>query len=369
MHIVVTGSDGFLGKNLRFKLQEKGYHDVTCISRQTDEARRLAAILGADIIFHLAAVNRPESEIEFETGNAQFTETLCKILLSQSRSIPIVFASSSQAVLQNAYGVSKRKAEIALEYYGEESGAPVFIFRLPNVFGKWSRPNYNSAIATFCNNIARGLPIKVNDHDAPLELVYIDDVVDAFLSIFDNDGAGGFRSVEPKYQTTVGQVADIIRSFAESRTSLVIPEVGTGLVRALYSTYVSHLPVESFAYQVPIHADPRGTFSEILKTAHCGQFSYFTAHPGVTRGEHYHHSKTEKFAVIRGKARFHFRHIQTEERYEIDVVGGDGYCVETVPGWAHAITNVGDDELIVMLWANEIFDKTNPDTIAVKVVP
>lgn len=369
MRIVLTGSDGFIGANLSVRLREAGYNDVVGVTRNTSQEQFEAAIASAEFVFHLAGVNRPKSEDEFASGNAGFTEALCSMLAARGVAVPIVFASSTQAVMPNAYGRSKLAAEDALLRYGRESGSPVHLFRLTNVFGKWARPNYNSAVATFCHNIARDLPITVNDPAAKLRLIYIDDVADAFLSLLKSPLVeSGLVEAGPVYETTVGEVSSVIKSFKDSRSSLVIPPVGTGLVRALYSTYVSYLPPEAFAYQVPIYGDPRGSFAEVLKTPDCGQFSYFTAHPGITRGEHYHHSKTEKFVVIRGLARFRFRHILTGELREIDVRGGDGYSVETVPGWAHDITNIGEDELIVMLWANEIFDRARPDTIAMKVL-
>lgn len=254
--------------------------------------------------------------------------------------------------------------------YSGDTGAPVFLFRLTNVFGKWSRPHYNSAVATFCHQIARGLPITINDSAALLRLLYIDDAVNAFVRLLGSrDTPGGYLDPGPVYDTTVGEIAQMLREIAESRTSLVTPRVGVGLVRALYSTYVSFLPPELFDYKVPCHVDSRGVFVEMLKTPDCGQFSYFTANPGVTRGEHYHHSKTEKFLVIQGTARFGFRHIRTGQMHDLVVRGGDGRIVETVPGWTHNITNTGDSELIVMLWANEIFDRERPDTIALKVAP
>jgi UDP-2-acetamido-2,6-beta-L-arabino-hexul-4-ose reductase len=225
-------------------------------------------------------------------------------------------------------------------------------------------------VATFCHSIARGQPITVNDPAAPLRLVYVDDVVAAFVGLLEHPGRpGGHTEVEPVYETTVGAVANAIRSFPESRQTLVTPAVGEGLLRALHATYLSFLPTDDFAYSVPVHGDPRGVFVEMLKTADSGQFSYFTAHPGITRGEHYHHTKTEKFMVIRGTASFGFRNVDTGETAEIIVTGGEGRIVETVPGWAHNVTNIGGDELICMLWANEIFDRANPDTIAAKVSP
>jgi UDP-2-acetamido-2,6-beta-L-arabino-hexul-4-ose reductase len=284
----------------------------------------------------------------------------------------LVLASSVQATQDNPYGQSKLAAEAAVRAYGQAQGAPFHIFRLPNVFGKWARPNYNSAVATFCHNVARGLPIVVNESAPPLSLVYVDDVVQAFadcLAMPAQAENSGFSEVTPVYTSSVGEVARAIQGFAESRSTLVSPRVGSGFVRALYSTYISYLPPESFGYAVPRHTDVRGEFVEMLKTPDAGQFSYFTAHPGVTRGEHYHHTKTEKFLVLKGTAHFGFRHIVTGERHELITRGGEAQIVETVPGWTHNITNVGDDEMIVMLWANEIFDRERPDTIAMKVKP
>jgi UDP-2-acetamido-2,6-beta-L-arabino-hexul-4-ose reductase len=369
MRIVITGADGFIGANLRVRLRELGKSDIVGITRNSRGEDLVAALAGADFVFHLAGVNRPKTEAEFASGNLGFTEQLCEALAASGRNIPVAFSSSIQATLENAYGRSKRAAEEALLRYSSQTGSPVYFFRLPNVFGKWARPNYNSAVATFCYNVAYGIPITVNDPAAKLRLIYIDDVIDGFLRCLENLGHGaGQVESGPIYDTTVGVVADIMRRFSECRTTLLSPPAGVGLIRALYATYVSYLPTDAFAYQVPQYSDPRGTFAEVLKTPDCGQFSYFTAHPGVTRGEHYHHTKTEKFIVIRGQARFGFRQIETGQRYDIVVNGGEGTVVETIPGWAHDITNVGFDELIVMLWANEVFDRARPDTISMKVV-
>lgn len=280
----------------------------------------------------------------------------------------MVYTSSTQAELNNDYGLSKRGAENALLQLSKQHGIPVYIFRLPNVFGKWCKPNYNSAIATFCYNVARGLPIQVNDPSAPLTLVYVDDVVERFLQLMDGADAAvdanGFSTISPQYTTTVGIVAEKIATFKGSRETLMTDRVGVGLLRALYSTYLSYLPVELFTYAVPMHGDPRGVFVEMLKTHDSGQFSYFTAHPGITRGGHYHHTKTEKFLVIKGDARFKFCHMLTGETHELTTTGDKPEIVETVPGWTHDITNVGNDEMVVMLWANEIFDRSRPDTFA-----
>jgi UDP-2-acetamido-2,6-beta-L-arabino-hexul-4-ose reductase len=370
MRLLITGIDGFIGKNLRVRLQELGYTDIIGITEESTQEDLQQAASHTDFVFHLAGVNRPKDPGDFEKGNARFTERLCSVLASLGYPVPIVFSSSVQALLDNPYGRSKHAAEEFLLRHGRETGAPIYLFRLTNVFGKWCRPNYNSAVATFCHNIARGLPITVHDPASPLFLIYIDDVIDAFLELLQPPPREqGYMEAGPVHETTVGEVAEILYSFSMSRTSLVSPPVGTGLYRALHATYLSHLPPEAFSYQVPRYTDARGEFAEMLKTPNCGQFSYFTAMPGITRGEHYHHSKTEKFLVIRGSARFQFRNIDTQGRFELSTHGGEGRIVETVPGWTHNITNIGKDELIVMLWANEIFDRARPDTIAMQVEP
>ena len=296
---------------------------------------------------------------------------VCDVTTATGKKVPVIYTSSTQAGHDNPYGLSKLAAEGALQTAALSHGIPVHIFRLPNVFGKWCKPNYNSAVATFCHNIARDLPITINDPAALLALVYVDDVIQAFAALIDNMdvpvGADGFASIAPQYVTTVGELARQIKSFKDSRDTLMTDSVGTGMVRALYATYVSYLPTESFAYKVPQYGDPRGVFVEMLKTADSGQFSYFTAHPGITRGGHYHHSKTEKFLVIKGQARFRFRHMQTGQTHELNTSGETPQIVETVPGWTHDITNIGAEEMIVMLWANEIFDRARPDTFACPV--
>ena len=370
--ILITGANGFVGKNLQLHLSERKDVQVRCFTRANTVDELPALLDGADFVFHLAGVNRPQDPAAFVVGNAGLTQALCtalaQVAITTGRKVPVVFASSIQAAQDNAYGQSKRAAEDALFALQHEYGVPVHVFRLPNVFGKWARPNYNSAVATFCHNTARGLPITVNDPAASLTLVYVDDVVQRFIHLLDGADAAldaaGFATVAPQYSTTVGALAAQIQAFKESRNNLVTERVGTGLVRALYSTYVSYLPVEEFAYTVPQHGDARGVFVEMLKTPDCGQFSYFTAHPGITRGGHYHHSKTEKFLVIKGCARFKFRHMHTGETHTLDTSGEQAQVVETVPGWTHDITNIGSDELVVMLWANEIFDRERPDTFA-----
>lgn len=364
MRIVVTGAKGFIGKNLCVMLREHGYEDVVEIDRDTTSEQTTHALAEADFVYHLAGINRPKTEAEFQEGNADFTDFVVEQLKASGRKTPLVVSSSTQAVQGNAYGQSKRSAEQSVEQYGQESGASFYIYRFPNVFGKWCRPNYNSFVATFCYNTLNDLDITINDPKAPVTLVYIDDVCRSLIALLDGTEPSGAKAVSPEFPTTVGEVADLLRAFKESRDNLVTEDVGTGLVRALYSTYLSYMSPEQFSYTIPSYGDERGVFSEMLKTKQAGQFSFFTAHPGITRGGHYHHSKNEKFLVLKGKARFKFEHIGTGERYELETEGCAPQIVETVPGWSHGITNVGDEEMIVMLWANEIFDREAPDTFA-----
>lgn len=368
MKVLVTGADGFIGKNLVAHLNQQPAIEVLRFVRGDTVADLVANVAQADFVFHLAGVNRPKEEIEFEQGNRDLTSALSDALRETGRKVPVVYSSSIQAEHDNAYGASKRGAEEVLCKLAELTGQPVYIYRLPNVFGKWCRPNYNSVVATFCHNISHDLPIQVNDPSAVLRLVYVDDVISAFLLHLSGECQGvKYSRVEPVYETTVGQLAEQLQAFKRSRASMVTEPVGSGLVRALYSTYISYYQPTQFAYPLVKHEDQRGVFVEMLKTPDCGQFSYFTAHPGVTRGGHYHHTKTEKFLVIKGKARFGFRHINTGATYEYFTSGEVAEVVETVPGWSHDITNVGDDEMVVMLWANEIFDRQRPDTVASKV--
>ena len=372
MKVLITGANGFVGKNLQLHLAERKDVQVVCFTRDDDVAQLPALLQGVDFVFHLAGVNRPQDPQEFVSGNVDLTQALCHavgaVADATGKPAPIIYTSSAQAGRDNPYGQSKRGAEEALQAAARSHRVPVHIFRLPNVLGKWCKPNYNSVVATFCHNIARGLPIQVNDPAAPVTLVYVDDLVERFVQLMDGADAAvdadGFASASPQYTTTVGELARQFQVFKDSRVTLMTERVGTGLMHALYATYVSYLPVELFAYTVPSHADPRGVFVEMLKTPDCGQFSYFTAHPGITRGGHYHHSKTEKFLVIKGQARFKFRHMQTGHCHELVTTGEKAEVVETVPGWTHDITNIGSDEMVVMLWANEVFDRPHPDTFA-----
>jgi UDP-2-acetamido-2,6-beta-L-arabino-hexul-4-ose reductase len=370
--ILVTGANGFIGKNLVVRLNELEKITVSTFVRGDDMARLPQLVAQADAVVHLAGENRPADESAFSEVNAGLTSALCVAIQREcataGRHVPLVLTSSTQAERDNPYGRSKLAAEGAAKALTEATGNPCLIFRLPGVFGKWCKPNYNSVVATFCHNLARDLPIQINDPDVSVRLVYIDDVVAALLAALQAPAPGCLlATVTPEYTITLGEMAAQIRAFADCRTTLMSERVGAGLVRALYATYVSYLPNEKFSYQVQQHDDPRGVFVEMLKTPDSGQFSYFTAHPGITRGGHYHHTKTEKFLVIKGEALFRFRHLLTGELVELRTSGTAPQVVDTIPGWAHDITNVGDDEMIIMLWANENFDRKKPDTVPSKV--
>lgn len=364
MRVLVTGADGFIGKHLFLHLNEMGFHDIVKFIRQ-DCPDKLPDILNSvDWVIHLAGENRPQDKTDFELGNAVLTEALCEAIKKTGKNIPLIFTSSTKAANDCNYGRSKLKAEASILSLKKQTGNDVYITRLPNVFGKWCRPNYNSAVATFCHNIARGLPININEAEAPIDLIFIEDVIKQMVAlIFSKPSIDTFLVPSPVYSTTVGALADYIRSFHESRKNLFVEQIGSGFLRALYSTYVSYLPTESFSYPLGHHQDERGTFVEILKTKCSGQISFFTAHEGVTRGGHYHHSKTEKFVVIQGHARFRFRNVVTNAFHEIFTSNKKFEIVETIPGWAHDVTNVGSGELVCVLWANEIFDNENPDTV------
>jgi UDP-2-acetamido-2,6-beta-L-arabino-hexul-4-ose reductase len=368
MNVLVTGANGFIGKNFILSLRDQEHINVITFTREDSYEDLPAKLECVDWVFHLAGTNRPECEDDFYTGNAVLTEMIAKAIRASGRVIHLVFTSSIQVEVENAYGSSKLSAEKTLFQLKKDIGNEVYIYRLPNVFGKWARPNYNSVVATFCHNLIRDIPIKINDPSAIIRLVYIDDVVSSFIALLSGgDLASSHKNtfsvnVEPEYSLTVGALAQQIERFKASRISMITEPVGTGLVRCLYSTYVSYLPTNYFNYTVQQHEDERGMFVEMLKTSNAGQFSFFTAYPGVTRGGHFHHSKTEKFLIIKGNACFRFRHMLTGEYYEIYTSGEQSEIVETVPGWSHDVTNVGNDDLICMLWANEIFDRDNPDT-------
>lgn len=366
MKVLVTGSEGFVGKNLIARLRERKDVQILEFNRKHSVKDLATLVSEADVIFHMAGINRPKDPKEFTEGNLNLTQELVQLLEQKSKSTQVIFSSSTQAEKDNDYGRSKSAAEDALLKIKDKHS--ISIYRLPNVFGKWCKPNYNSAVATFCHNLANNIPIKIHDASVALKLVYIDDVISGFFTHFTEvKKTGEYCEIKPVYQTTVGELADHLRNIQQSRVTGVTCPVGEGFYRCLHATYLSYLKPEQFSYGLTRYADPRGVFVEFLKTKDSGQFSFFTAGIGITRGGHYHHTKTEKFLVLQGKARYYFRHIMTDEFYEVTVTAEESKVVETIPGWSHDITNVGDNELIVMLWANEIFDREKPDTIAWRV--
>ena len=371
MRVLITGADGFVGNNLRLRLHERKDVEVRTFNRNNKIVELAQLVDGVDFIFHLAGVNRPQDQAEFTSGNSKLTDVICRVVKDKGCKARLIYASSTQAKINNQYGISKRQAELSLQSLACNKSLQVYIFRLPNIFGKWCKPNYNSAVATFCYNIARGLPVQIHDPNAIITLVYIDDVVDRFLSLFDGGDRvqddDGFEIVPTQYTLSVGELVSQIMAFHESRESLMTGRVGAGLLRALYATYISYLPPNEFSYDLKRHVDQRGSFAEVFKTPDCGQFSYFTAYPGVTRGSHYHHTKTEKFLVVKGTALFRFRHMMTSEMYELEASSDYPKIIETIPGWTHEITNIGKEEMVVMLWANENFDSTKPDTYEYQV--
>ena len=363
MRILVTGANGFIAKNLIIRLKEKGITQIDTFLRSDNENRLQELVMQADLIFHLAGENRPQDPGEFEKNNVQLTQNLCRFIAESGRRIPVIFTSSAQAVGDTPYANSKVKAEEVLSSLANSHQNPVTIFRLPGVFGKGCKPNYNSVVATFCHNIAHDLPIEIHDPNRLVKLVYLDDVLERMMAAMSyQEKERQYLEIQPQYDISLGDLAHQIQLFKESRNTLLTPGVGNGLVRALYATYLSYLSPNQFSYSLPVSADPRGRFVEMLKTADSGQFSFFTAFPGVTRGGHYHHSKTEKFLVVQGEALFTFRNLFTDETYEIRTSGAKPEIVETIPGWVHAITNSGQTELIALLWANEIFNRERPDT-------
>lgn len=370
--VLVTGADGFVGKNLVLRLFETSQYQVIKFVRGNELFELTEMVLAADAVIHLAAENRPKSDFAYEEVNVGLTKLICETVKEKfsktNRHTPIIFASSTQAELDNPYGRSKLSAEKHLRALSKSTGNPCIVYRFPGIFGKWCKPNYNSVVSTFCYNLARNIPIKINDPHTTVSLAYIDDVLEGILNSLVNFNPGFSKAkVRPVYTVTLEKLAAQIRCFSKSRNNLIIGSVGSGFDRALYATYISFLPKNQFVYSVPSNKDHRGAFVEMLKTPNCGQFSYFTANPGLTRGSHYHHTKTEKFLVINGNALFRFRNILTNEIVEARTSGKTPEIVDTIPGWAHEITNVGDDELFVLLWANENFDLQKPDTFQCSV--
>ncbi len=360
---LVTGSRGFVGRNLCAALGPRETVSLHEHYRGKTPSEMKSALERADIIIHLAGVNRPRSEDEFRTGNSDFTEEICNTLRALGRSPKIVLASSIQAELNNPYGVSKRGAEEALRRFAEGSGAECVVYRFKNLFGKWCRPHYNSVTATFCHSIARGLPIQISDPSRELELTYVDDVVEALLSEL-KPGLPGFRFAPeiPGTSITLGELAKKMESFRDMRSDLHLPDFNSPFDRALYATYLSYLEGDAFGYGLDVKSDERGSLAEFLKSPSMGQIFISRTHPGVTRGNHYHHTKTEKFLVVEGEAVIRFRHIESDQIIEHRVRGEEYRVVDIPPGYTHSIENVGTCELVTLFWASERFDRDRPDT-------
>ena len=372
VNILITGSSGFIGKNLVVRLRELKSFSIFHFTRNNGPNEIKELMKKCEIVVHLAGVNRPNDMQEFEDVNIGLTQKICDGIASEyhnsGKKIKLLYASSTQAEFNNPYGHSKKRGEQIVAKLADTTGTPAFIYRLPGIFGKWCEPNYNSVVATFCYNISRGLPISISDENAEISLVYIDDLVDSFISkIYSAESGVNWEKVQPIYSIKLGKLAAQINSYKSGQKTLLFENVGYGLGRALYATYMSYLPKEHFTYNLDSHGDERGNFVEIVKSNTHGQVSFFTALPGVTRGGHYHHTKCEKFLVIKGEARFGFRHILTDEFFEIKSNCREPKIIETIPGWSHDIKNIGDEELIVILWANENFDENHPDTIQSKV--
>lgn len=382
MKILVTGAKGFVGQNLVSQLHNiqagkaRNYgiageeltvfeYDVDSMPAELDEYCRQA-----DFVFNLAGVNRPKDQTEFMKGNFGFASTLLDTLKKYGNTCPVMISSSIQAALDNPYGESKRAGERLMFDYAKETGAKVLVYRFPNVFGKWCRPNYNSAVATFCNNIAHDLPITVNDPSVVMNLVYIDDVVDELIAALGGNEHrnGDYCEVPVVHTITLGGIVELLYSFKEMPLNLRVPDLGDTFAKKLYSTYLSYLPKEKFAYPLKMNVDDRGSFTEIIRTAGCGQFSVNVSKPGITKGQHWHHTKNEKFVVVSGHGLIQLRKIGTEEVVEFEVSGDKMEVVEMIPGYTHNIINLSETEdLVTFMWCNECFDPNRPDTYFEKV--
>ncbi len=371
MKILVTGAKGFIGRNLTERLRNIGAGDIYEYDKDSPAGNLEDFCRDCDFVFHLAGVNRPEHVDEFQEGNFGFTSELLKLLEKNHNRCPVMLSSSTQAELDTPYGKSKLAGEELLLEYGRRIGAKVLTYRFSNVFGKWCRPNYNSAVATFCYNTAHGLPLQVNGRDTKLRLVYIDDVVDELVQALngrENRGSDGRCQVEPVHETTLGEIVDLLESFRDSRKTLLVPDMTEGsFSKKLYSTYLSYLPENAFAYPLNVHIDQRGSFTEILRTADRGQFSVNISKPGIERGNHWHDTKNEKFLVVSGKALIQFRRPDSDEIYSYHVSGEKLEVVDIPCGYTHSITNEGDTDLVTFMWCNECFDPDRLDTYPLRV--
>jgi len=372
MKILVTGAKGFVGKNLISELRNQGFSQILEYDIDTDKNQLEDFARNCHFVFHLAGVNRPKNQDEFMLGNFGFTSELLNILQKNENKAPILISSSIQAELNNPYGLSKKAGEDLLFDYGIQNGVPVYVYRLPNVFGKWCRPNYNSAVATFCNNIAHNLPVQINDPNVDMNLVYVDDVVSGFISRMKNADteitpSGHFELINPVHQIKLGEIVTLIESFKTSRETLQLPNFANPLTKKLYSTYLSYLPENEFSYFLKMNIDNRGSFTEFIKSLDRGQVSVNISKPGITKGNHWHHTKNEKFLVVSGKGVIRFRKIGTDKVLEYYVSGDKLEVVDIPVGYTHNIENLGESDMVTVMWVNEIFDKEKPDTYFVEV--
>lgn len=367
--ILITGSKGFIGKNLISQLRNQGYEEIFEYDIHTEPWLLETYTKECDFVFHLAGVNRPKRQEEFMEGNFQFTVTLLEHLRKNHNTCTIVMASSIQASYDNSYGKSKKAGEDLLFAYSKESGAKVVVYRFANIFGKWCKPNYNSVVATFCYNISRGLPIQVNQPKTLLHLIYIDDVVEALILELENKDKMDptFGYISNVYKITLGSLAELIRGFKTKEKTLGIPNVSHDFEKKLYSTYLSYLSVDHFSYPLLMHSDDRGSFTEFIKTPDRGQFSVNITKPGVTKGNHWHHTKVEKFLVVQGRGLIQLRKVDTEERIEYYVTGENMEVVNIPVGYAHNISNIGNVDLITFMWSSEVYHPKSPDTYFLKV--
>lgn len=370
MKIVVTGSDGFVGKNLMARLNQLPDLQIEGITIDTPDSGLNAILRDCSVLFHLAGVNRPQNVAEFKEINMDFTQEVVNRLKSLNTFPKIIFTSSAQAVSDNPYGQSKLEGENVLKNFAQTTNAEVIIYRLPGVFGKWCRPNYNSVVATFCYNVANNLPVVVNAPEKVIDLVYIDDVCEAFISNIDSkklSGKSRFKQVKPVHSISLQNLSELIKSFPLMRDNLLAPRVGNALEKKLYSTYLTYLPENNFNYPLTLRTDNRGSLFELIKSNDFGQIFLSTTKPGITRGNHYHHTKTEKFCVIKGEGLIRFRKIDTDLVLEYKVNGDQPSVVDIPPGYSHSIKNIGNEEMITLFWANEIFDPNRMDTYFVNV--
>ena len=369
MKILVTGAKGFIGKNLIAELRNRKYEDILEFDTDTDISLLDKYARDCEFVFHLAGVNRPKDEKEFMEGNYGFTTILLNKLRGHGNKSPILITSSIQAELDNPYGKSKKAGENVLFSYEQETGSRALVYRLHNVFGKWCRPNYNSAVATFCNNIANGLEIKVNDPTAVMNLVYIDDVVDEFINALEGkeNKLDKYCSIPVVHTVTLGKVVELIQSFRESRINLTVPNMSNEFEKKLYSTYLSYLPKGQFSYPLKMNIDNRGSFTEFIRTPDRGQVSINISKPGITKGDHWHHTKNEKFLVVKGNGLIQFRMFDGDEVIEYHVTGEKLEVVDIPTGYTHNIINEGDTDMVTVVWANEAFNPEKPDTYFLEV--